>query len=503
MKKNLLLLMAILPLFYYSQVGIGTPNPRGALDINRPQDNTMGLVLPRVTEANSTVTPTNEQAVEGTIVYDKSLKCIRIKIDTAWTDCLADISNVTNIVNNNVTINGNGAKIKAIAADAGYLYHSVYINAVDKHVYTMGYGTMGAVGTNAIYQRVPKKIIAEECIDVAAGYYSGYAVTKTGKLYSWGYNIYGKNGKPYPGTTTEQAPTQVIMPSGVKAVRVESSYFNTLILGSDNKLYAMGFNSNYVNGNGVNTGYQATPTLIAAGSMNGVTVLDFALDNDKVEVIDNQGRLHYWGNNINRANTSPTNIGFTNIPTLSTIFTGQSIDTLVKAIAVSSNSSIVITFDNIIHRFGNGNEIGAGAGVNNYNITGGPSLATGETISKIKGYNGGVGIGSYAIITKQANASIKPNVYIAGYNIYGKLGTATQTGYLNWTPINISALSVNEKIVDVAIGTNHSLFITGDDNGNGVLDTNDYNLFGAGYAYPGALGSDYQNNPIIPTQLKD
>jgi alpha-tubulin suppressor-like RCC1 family protein len=494
------------------QVGINTQNPQGALHIQNTSKE-MGVVLPVVSEALSTVTPNNTTAIEATFVYDNTLKCVRIKTDTKWSGCLLDEAGVTTIINNTYNNNGSTATngiIKAIDADGDFLYQSVYINASDKNVYTMGYGGLGAVGTNNMgYQQIPVKIIAEACTDVASGYYSGYAITATGKLYSWGYNIYGKNGLDYPTVISTNIPTEVIMPSGIKPVKVESSNLNTIVLGNDGKLYTMGANFNYMNGNNTNTGYISTPTQINSGSLNGVTIVDFAMAQDKVCAIDSTGKLHYWGYNLNNQNTSPSTTGWTQIPTQSTIFTGGASNsaTFAKSVALSTYSCIVLDGSGKIHGFGNNNEISGGAAGNSYNLSNNVTIDPGETIVKVKGMDGGVGIGSFALITKQSNPSVKPNVYASGYNYYGKMGTPDEFGFINnstsWQKVSTASMSISEKIVDVAIGYYHTLYITGDDNANGTIDTNDYNLFGAGYAFPGPLGSNYQNNPNIPTQLKN
>jgi hypothetical protein len=45
-RKNYLLPLIFFVNILFSQVGIGTANPRGALDINKETTNNMGLVLP-------------------------------------------------------------------------------------------------------------------------------------------------------------------------------------------------------------------------------------------------------------------------------------------------------------------------------------------------------------------------------------------------------------------------------------------------------------------------
>lgn len=41
----------------FGQVGMGTPNPRGALDVNKNTTNTMGLILPTTSDVNNILNP--------------------------------------------------------------------------------------------------------------------------------------------------------------------------------------------------------------------------------------------------------------------------------------------------------------------------------------------------------------------------------------------------------------------------------------------------------------
>lgn len=65
----------------YTQVGIGTTDPKGALDVN---SSTQGLVIPRVSDYSLVTTPDGSPAVDGTLVYDTTLKQLVIRIDGSW-----------------------------------------------------------------------------------------------------------------------------------------------------------------------------------------------------------------------------------------------------------------------------------------------------------------------------------------------------------------------------------------------------------------------------------
>jgi len=90
MKKQTLSLLAIVSSsMLLSQVGIGTQNPRGALDINKPDTYNMGLVLPTNASTGNIINPQGGNVASGTIIYDSTNDCIKLfKKTNAWSDCL-------------------------------------------------------------------------------------------------------------------------------------------------------------------------------------------------------------------------------------------------------------------------------------------------------------------------------------------------------------------------------------------------------------------------------
>ncbi|UHO37955.1 hypothetical protein H5J24_20535 [Chryseobacterium capnotolerans] len=89
MKKNLLLLIFFANILF-SQVGIGTANPRGALDVNKETTNNMGLVLPTNADPRNMINPMGGNVAIGTIMYDSTLSCVRVFKPTGWSNCLCD-----------------------------------------------------------------------------------------------------------------------------------------------------------------------------------------------------------------------------------------------------------------------------------------------------------------------------------------------------------------------------------------------------------------------------
>ncbi|PWN68281.1 hypothetical protein C1631_016400 [Chryseobacterium phosphatilyticum] len=89
-RKNYLLLMIFFMNILFSQVGIGTANPRGALDINKETTNNMGLVLPTNSDPGNLINPMGGNVAIGTIMYDSTLSCVRVYKSSGWSKCLCD-----------------------------------------------------------------------------------------------------------------------------------------------------------------------------------------------------------------------------------------------------------------------------------------------------------------------------------------------------------------------------------------------------------------------------
>jgi uncharacterized protein (TIGR02145 family) len=88
MKKiNILFALALLlNTISFAQVGIGTTDPKGALDVVSTNS---GLVLPRVANTSVVVNPNGGAIENGTMVFDVSEKCFKGYANGAWTDCFS------------------------------------------------------------------------------------------------------------------------------------------------------------------------------------------------------------------------------------------------------------------------------------------------------------------------------------------------------------------------------------------------------------------------------
>lgn len=117
--KNLTILLA-LNVFYFSnaQVGIGTPTPRGGLDINSPTTNNYGLVLPTNISPANMLNPQGGNPVPGTIMYDSTQDCVKLYKQSlnggpsGWSDCLQSSASSSVSADCNAVSNGFGGTYK-------------------------------------------------------------------------------------------------------------------------------------------------------------------------------------------------------------------------------------------------------------------------------------------------------------------------------------------------------------------------------------------------------
>jgi hypothetical protein len=117
MKKIILSAVCIAVSFTsIAQIGIGTTNPEGALDI---VSSNSGIILPRVANTASITTPVN-----GMIIYDISSECVKAYQKNHWTGCLKVFGDAPPVANS-VSINGNGASVIGETLTASYTYADV------------------------------------------------------------------------------------------------------------------------------------------------------------------------------------------------------------------------------------------------------------------------------------------------------------------------------------------------------------------------------------------
>jgi hypothetical protein len=119
------------------------------------------------------------------------------------------------------------------------------------------------------------------------------ALGNDGKLYAWGYNIYGELGD---GSNTDRlTPVQVSLPAGATATAVWPGSYHSLALGSDGKLYAWGQNHFGQLGDGSNTD-RLVPVRVSLPA--GVTATAVSAGGIHNLALGSDGKLYAWGDNV-------------------------------------------------------------------------------------------------------------------------------------------------------------------------------------------------------------
>ena len=156
----------------------------------------------------------------------------------------------------------NRPKIRYVTAsnvgDSSSSTYAVYALDTDGFVYRMGYNNQGQLGdgtttSNYFFRQFNKSSFGNEnVVSLTTGggptYTSIYAITESGKLWTWGYNAYGQLG--LNDLTARSAPVEAtaIATSGINGKKVlhvmscggDSAVTKTWVLTTEGKVYAAG-----------------------------------------------------------------------------------------------------------------------------------------------------------------------------------------------------------------------------------------------------------------------
>lgn len=235
---------------------------------------------------------------------------------------------------NTALTGANRPKIKFVTAcnigDESTTYTTVFAIDTDGNLYRMGYNGHGQLGdgttTNNYFFRQfnPTVFGSEKIIYVTTGgggtYCSVYAITETGKLWTWGYNGYGQlglNDVTLRNTPVEATAVAASGINGKKVIHVMStgggtSVTKTWVLTTEGRIYAAGSAETYGNYLGVYSSTSAN-TVVFSELTNAATTINSGAQ--KVVSIwttggryptnyaitdggsSNQPKVYSWGNN--------------------------------------------------------------------------------------------------------------------------------------------------------------------------------------------------------------
>ena len=170
------------------------------------------------------------------------------------------------------------------------------------NLYGWGYNSWGQLGDGTTINRItPVAVDTSGALSgrtvtaIAEGSQHTVALTSDGKLFAWG-NGYLGNGTTNDSTT----PVAVDMSgalSGKTVIAIASGSSHTLVLTSDGKVFAWGENSSGQLGNGT-TNDSTTPVAVdMRGALSGKTVTAIAAGSYHTLVLTSDGKVFAWGYN--------------------------------------------------------------------------------------------------------------------------------------------------------------------------------------------------------------
>ena len=136
-----------------------------------------------------------------------------------------------------------------------------------------------------------------EVVAVAAGRSNSLALDDQGRLWAWGWNIYGPLGD---GTTTLRPVPVAVDLSALGGATVFSAAVgdsHSLALDGLGRLWAWGGNISGQLGDGTTT-QRLTPVAVDLSALEGAAVISVVAGDSHSLALDNQGRLWAWGSNF-------------------------------------------------------------------------------------------------------------------------------------------------------------------------------------------------------------
>lgn len=214
----------------------------------------------------------------------------------AWHDNDAGQLGIGSYVNSNTPVASHLPPGTTCIAVAGGQSESLYVTSTGA-VFATGYAHRGQLGDNStvnvtspVQTSIPSGVRIKS---VAAGWDDAFALTTTGAVYSWGWNIYGQLGV---GTTGNQSavPLLVHMPAGVKIKAIAAGKYHVLALTSTGSIYAWGSNAFGQLGDS-NTADSNLPVQVELPS--GITATAIGAGDGHSLAVTSTGSIYAWGEN--------------------------------------------------------------------------------------------------------------------------------------------------------------------------------------------------------------
>jgi alpha-tubulin suppressor-like RCC1 family protein len=344
-----------------------------------------------------------------------------------------------------------------------------------------GEGRANGTATPVSIVRLPSTIEGKTVQLIAAGVNHTVVMTSDNKLYAWGLNDFGQLGNG--DQVTRVLPTAVDM-TGVLAGKVVTEIVagnkHTLVRTQDNLLFAWGQNSSSQLGNSTPAyaSYSAVPVAVNMGALSGKTIVQIVAGGDHNLAVTSEKNVAGWGagGSYQNGSTGGSNL---NTPTLIAGL-GPGSSKPIRSVAAGQLHSVALTDDTeLVYSWGYsaygslGNNLATLSAATPIALTTSGVLSTPATTVKK------IAAGAYHTIALTAD-----NRIIAwglnGSNQLGDGSTSTRTTPVN---VNITALA-GAAVASITCGQNFSYAITDTGavfawgtNGNGQYGSNSTTSF--------------------------
>ncbi len=326
---------------------------------------------------------------------------------------------------------------------------------------------------------------------ISTGFNHVLALDSVGKVYAWGYNSYGQLGNN--STTVSWVPVAVDITgvlSGKTITRISGGGSFSLVLDSEGKVYAWGYNANGQLGNNSTTQSLIPIAVDKTGVLAGKTITTIATKSSHSLVLDTDGKVHAWGSSGNGQLGNGFDNSYAKLP-VAVDMSGTLSGKTVSMINLGTIHSLALDTDGKVYAWGRsdsgqlGNNSTALFSVANAVDTTG--VLAGKTITAIAAstsWEQSVGPSHSLALDTDGK------VYAWGYNSSGQLGNNSLTQSLIPVEVDTSGVLAGKTITAIAAGQKHSL----------ALDS-DGKVYAWGLGVNGRLGNNSTVNSSVPVEV--
>jgi len=343
-------------------------------------------------------------------------------------------------------------------------YHSLMVSSLGR-IFSWGFNRYGQLGNSENIDRDnPTHITGffdldseDYIIQLSLGAYHSAALSNEGKIFLWGYNEKGQLGTGYINnyTTPIDITQRFNLQPEEKIIKVKTGDYNTAAITSLGRLFIWGSSSNSLLADGM-TWDRATPYDITSefNLETNEKIVSVEFGSSHVIALTSSGRVFAWGSNFYGQLGDGTNLKKDYPFEITASFSLTGTDEVTDVYA-GSNHSAVLTADGRVFTFG-------------YNLNGqlGDDTITDKNspveITSNFNLNPEDQIISLSFGQYHSSAlSLQGMLYFWGDNTFGQLGNNTTVNEKK--PLNITdqfSLEIEEKILQVDLGDNHSAVVT-------------------------------------------